>query len=184
MREGLQVTDPVPKTPAKSTWQSEAEGSFAIIAISVKRSRTCSMAANPHSFGNVRGTTLPDSAPAKEVRKTCPTCAHSWLDKYGKKECPKCLKPLPEGKATPKRAPGEASTYKQSASSAMESSSGECPKGGPCTWKFGKCSKCGRGEGYGKECFRGGECPKGGKHVYSFGKCTKCGEAEGWAKKK
>jgi len=104
-------------------------------------------------------------------RKECPTCGHSWLDKGGKNECPKCLSPLTGGGA--KRAPGEASTSKQSASSAMESESGECPKGGPHTWKFGKCSKCGVGEG--KSETIAGECPKGGKHISKFGKCTKCG---------
>ena len=71
-------------------------------------------------------------------RKECGTCGHSWLDKHGKNECPKCLAPLAGGGGA-KRAPGESSTYKASAGSAMESESGECPKGGPHTWKFGKC---------------------------------------------
>jgi hypothetical protein len=110
-------------------------------------------------------------------RRSCPTCGHSWVDKYGKNECPKCLSPLAPEDAAPKRAPGEAATNKQAAGSAMESESGECAKGGAHTWKFGKCSKCGMGEGAFAEAQRsGGECPKGGKHVSKFGKCTKCGQ--------
>lgn len=70
-------------------------------------------------------------------RRSCPTCGHQWLDKYGKDECPKCLSPLAPSSGA-KRAPGESSTYKQSASSAMESESGVCPKGGSHTFKFGK----------------------------------------------
>ena len=106
-------------------------------------------------------------------RRTCPTCAHSWIDKYGKNECPKCLAPLTGGEAAHKRAPGEASTAKQAAGSAMESESGQCSKGGAHTWKFGKCSKCGMGEGKFAEANKGGgECPKGGKHVSKFGKCA------------
>jgi len=114
----------------------------------------------------------PTSSGGGSGRKECPTCGHQWLDKHNKPECPKCLAPL--GNVAAKRAPGEASTNKQSAGSAMESESGECPKGGPHTWKFGKCSKCGVGEGQSKTV--AGECPKGGKHISKFGKCTKCGE--------
>ena len=96
-------------------------------------------------------------------------------------ECPKCLKPLRKGAEAgrkemnfghdygDKRAPGEASTHKASAGSAMESSSGDCTKGGHHTWKFGKCSKCGLGEGA-AAAKPVGECPKGGKHVFKFAK--------------
>ena len=116
--------------------------------------------------------------PGKEMRRSCDTCGHSWIDKYGKDECPKCLTPL--SAVGYKRAPGEASTNKQSAASAMESASGVCPKDGePHTWKFGKCSKCGKGQGTElTQNLKGGECAKGGKHIFKFGKCTKCGAAE------
>lgn len=124
------------------------------------------------------------AATGKEVRKTCPTCAHSWLDKYGKPECPKCLAPLGAGAGVAKRAPGEASTFKASAGSAMESASGDCPKGGQHTWKYGKCNKCGLNEGYGKGAAAprtkvpGGACTDGRMHVFKFGKCSKCGKSE------
>lgn len=125
---------------------------------------------------------------AKEVRKTCASCSYGWLDKYGKNECPKCLAPLTGAGSVASRAPGEASTFKRGAGDAMESSSGDCSKGGEHTWKFGKCGKCGQGEGYGKEKasphgsvkpIPGGACEKDGKmHVFKFSKCTKCGKSE------
>eukprot|EP00873_Tetraselmis_striata_P043024 jgi/Tetstr1/463288/TSEL_008212.t1 len=83
-------------------------------------------------------------ASCTEVRKTCPTCSFSWLDKYGKPECPKCLSPLND---KPRRKAGEVSTYKYAPADAMESVAGQCRKGGPHHFKFGKCRQCGLGEG-------------------------------------
>jgi len=130
-----------------------------------------------------RAGAAPSAAPAgraqKETRRSCPYCGHAWLDKYSKDECPKCLNPLSTLGMVP-RVPGEAVTNKQCASSAMESESGSCPKGGMHTFRFGKCSKCGKGEG--KELAdrnTGGECPEGGRHVFKFTRCTKCGGTEG-----
>ena len=118
------------------------------------------------------------SAPGKELRKQCDVCLHSWVDKHGKDECPKCLSPLSMG-GQYRRAPGEASTFKLKPGDAMESASGSCPRGGAHRWKFGKCSKCGKGEG--KELAErntGGECQKGGRHIFKFGKCVKCSAIE------
>ena len=70
-------------------------------------------------------TPRPPSARKKGVRKSCPTCSHSWVDYWRKDECPKCLSSL----SRPfKRQLGEASTNKQPPFSAMESESGVCPK--------------------------------------------------------
>ena len=118
-------------------------------------------------------------------QKTCPGCGHKWLDAHGRDECPKCLHSLSgAGKAR-----GGNCGNGQSAGSAMQSSSGCCPKapvdGGPHEWKFGKCShcKCGEGGKSGKKdsgVMKGGVCDKnnGGKHIYKFSKCSKCGKSE------
>lgn len=116
-------------------------------------------------------------AAGEEVRRTCPTCQHSWLDKYGKNECPKCLSPLDVAGLRPAIMPGERSTFVLNPNDAMESDSGTCPKnnGGPHHWKFGKCSFCGKGEGVeAAQNLKGGECPKGGKHIFKFTVCQKC----------
>ena len=87
----------------------------------------------------------------------------------------RCLQPL--SVTRPSRVAGEATTFKMAPGSAMESESGNCPKGGAHHWKYGKCTKCGKGEGTEAQSrLKGGECAMGGKHVSKFGKCIKCGE--------
>uniref|UniRef100_A0A0G4F2S4 Uncharacterized protein n=1 Tax=Chromera velia CCMP2878 TaxID=1169474 RepID=A0A0G4F2S4_9ALVE len=112
-----------------------------------------------------------------EVRKTCPACTYSWLDKYGKDECPKCLSKLSAGGHVARQS-GEASTYKHAAGDALESASGACPKGGAHQWKFGKCGKCGKGQGYDGAGKKAGGCTDGSKCSFKFSKCTKCGKSE------
>ena len=82
---------------------------------------------------------------AEATRQSCPTCGFGWHDAYGKPECPKCLQPL--GEIKPKRCVGEVSTYKHPPISAMESMSGACPVAGVHSWRFGKCTHCGKAEG-------------------------------------
>merc|ERR1711879_965825 len=89
--------------------------------------------------------------------------------------------------SSPRWAPGEATTYKLSPSSAMESESGKCAKSdtGMHHWKFGKCKYCQKPEGklvsgIGAITNPGSdrECEHGGKCIFKFAKCTKCGTSE------
>lgn len=143
---------------------------------------------------------------ADRVRMTCDACGYTctpqWMNDAA--HCLKCQAVLmtrqgcQEGSGEfidraqvqmeGKRAPGEASTYKHAASSAMESKSGVCDKSpdGQHNWKFGKCSYCRKGEGSlakgpGAMINPGGssDCAKGGKCVFKFAACTKCGRGEG-----
>jgi len=114
-----------------------------------------------------------------QVRKKCPTCDWSWLDKYNKNECPKCMNLLVPSRLVPTRyRPG----------SSMESESGSCKQGGQHKWKYGKCSQCGLSEGYGRKPLTApilpqthrlqiqGKCSSdGNRHTFKFSRCTKCG---------
>mmetsp|Transcript_21913 Transcript_21913/g.48118 ORF Transcript_21913/g.48118 Transcript_21913/m.48118 type:complete len:257 (-) Transcript_21913:129-899(-) len=81
----------------------------------------------------------------KPIKKECPTCAFTWMDKYRKNECPKCLTKL---EFIPQRYCGEASTFKSwTPSDAFEKDFPGCIKGGSHTCRFGRCTKCGVGEG-------------------------------------
>lgn len=126
------------------------------------------------------------------VKMECPGCGYKsfpqWMNNQA--HCLKCDKVLKtrggahgelnNGPATTatRRAPGEASTYKQNPSSAMESKSGICTKSpdGQHNWKFGKCSYCGKAEGV--LATSAGSCGAGGKCAFKFSKCTKCGRSE------
>ena len=86
-------------------------------------------------------------------QRECPLCGHRWMDKYRKDECPKCVHKLSQSmrlhaNGGTKREPGEVSTYKYAPGSAMVSEYGRCKKGGGShLWKYGRCLKCGIGEG-------------------------------------
>jgi len=116
-------------------------------------------------------------------------CVPQWLNDEA--HCLKCQKVLKTrgdatffaGRGNLTIQPGEVSTYKASAGSAMESQSGTCAKSpdGMHHWKFGKCSHCGLGEGAAVKAAAAGrgECGEGGKCQMKFAKCTKCGRLEG-----
>jgi len=141
----------------------------------------------------------------ERVKMTCHVCGYKsvpqWLN--DKAHCLKCdaiVKSrqslhgevdLPENlqkDLSSYRAPGEASTYKTSPGSAMESAGGSCLKSpdGLHHWKYGKCNYCQKGEGKfvkgaGALANPGGAggCSKdGGKCMFKFSKCTKCGRSE------
>eukprot|EP00930_Biecheleria_cincta_P038647 TRINITY_DN26552_c0_g1_i1.p1 TRINITY_DN26552_c0_g1~~TRINITY_DN26552_c0_g1_i1.p1 ORF type:complete len:405 (-),score=74.14 TRINITY_DN26552_c0_g1_i1:166-1380(-) len=129
------------------------------------------------------------------VKMECPHCGYKsvpqWLNDQA--HCLKCqavLKTRGSGAAVneSRRAPGEVSTHKHSASSAMESQSGTCSASpdGVHHWKFGKCNYCqvseGKlvaGSGVMPNPGGAGGCEKGGKCMFKFGKCTKCHRVEG-----
>eukprot|EP00931_Biecheleriopsis_adriatica_P066788 TRINITY_DN41060_c0_g1_i1.p1 TRINITY_DN41060_c0_g1~~TRINITY_DN41060_c0_g1_i1.p1 ORF type:complete len:388 (+),score=66.73 TRINITY_DN41060_c0_g1_i1:48-1211(+) len=131
----------------------------------------------------------------ERVKMECPECGYKSVPQWLNDEahCLKCQAVLKtRGTRAPprdhRRAPGEVSTFKHAAGSAMESSSGVCDKSpdGHHHWKFGKCTYCHMSEGKllggaGAVPNPGGadDCPRGGKCMFKFGKCTKCGRVEG-----
>lgn len=148
-----------------------------------------------------------DAIPGREerVKLTCHVCGYKSIPQWmnDKAHCLKCdaiVKTraglhgevdLPENlqkDLAAHRAPGEASTYKTSPGSAMESAGGSCPKSpnGVHHWKYGKCNYCQKAEGKfvkgaGALANPGGAggCSKdGGKCMFKFSKCTKCGRSE------
>lgn len=136
------------------------------------------------------------ATPGSTGKMSCPTCAFTWVrtaSNADKKECPKCQSKLPLRSSVAasssvlgkSRGMGDKSALAPSASSAMESTGGSCPQGGPHTFKFGMCSKCRVSEGKilkapGAVANPGGTggCAKGGKCIFKFAKCTKCGKSE------
>lgn len=96
------------------------------------------------------------------VRMTCPSCGYSCYPQWQNDEasCLKCFAVLRrraagagagagvEVRDHARRQPGEASTFKHGAGSALESESGDCAKSprGVHLWRFGKCSYCAKPE--------------------------------------
>lgn len=159
----------------------------------------------PGAASTVETPTLLTHGDEDRVKMTCHVCGYKsvpqWLN--DKAHCLKCdaiVKSrqslhgevdLPENlqkDLSSHRAPGEASTYKTSPGSAMESAGGSCLKSpdGVHHWKYGKCNYCQKGEGKfvkgaGALANPGGAggCSKdGGKCMFKFSKCTKCGRSE------
>jgi len=110
------------------------------------------------------------------MKRTCNICKYTWMDKYRKQECPKCTCPL--NLVDP-------NTFKLSPLDALESESGDCPKGGSHSWRFGRCRECGIGQGYGEHGADGGcenpflkrQCPRctfEWQDKYRKDECPKC----------
>lgn len=38
-----------------------------------------------------------EAKPKKSCKRTCTTCGYTWIDKYGKPQCPKCFRDMTDG---------------------------------------------------------------------------------------
>lgn len=149
---------------------------------------------------------IPDEPAPKRDERTkveCPFCLYKcvpqWLN--DRAHCLKCQAVLkvqdtvhgadvggPSPMCGPLQ-PGEASTFKHAAGSAMEARGGKCAQSpdGVHLFRFGKCEWCDKAEGKmmkgagaavnpGQK--GGAGCASGGKCMFKFAKCSKCGRRE------
>eukprot|EP00389_Voromonas_pontica_P008939 GDKH01013608.1.p1 GENE.GDKH01013608.1~~GDKH01013608.1.p1 ORF type:complete len:167 (+),score=22.44 GDKH01013608.1:157-657(+) len=125
------------------------------------------------------------------TRKSCPTCAHRWVDKYGKNECPKCLNPLAGGGNTKFSNNGLWGGDHHGRISAADHVVGgnafgtvqtRSPNQSPVARRqAGEVSTYKLAPSDARES-QSGSCPRGGLHQWKFGKCNKCQASEGYAK--
>ncbi|CAK0875311.1 unnamed protein product [Prorocentrum cordatum] len=173
-------------------------------AFAPRRTGTSAVAARPLARGGPQSPAGDGAGRNERAKVECPFCGYKCFPQWLNDEahCLKCDKVIKTQLSIPaarhrgagarhrgpsRRQPGEASTYKVSPGSAMESISGDCQASpdGSHHWKFGKCAYCQKGEGkfekpgaMANPGAKVGGCSAGGKCIYKFSKCTKCGKRE------